>query len=220
MLAARRCVIPTTASRAFSRLFATTHMESNEKSVTRTALVATATRPVILANPAPMASTPSSNCCIREPDVTPIDFLIARSRLNRCASPRAAVRELPGAERSLHARRTLDEPRSLLRKEGRSEADIERLAPHKVFSATARPASPLSPPRPAHAGRLWRSMNTRYSCSRRSGTSILFDQWASNLARSWPIVWRPSSEHADASTAALDGSTAGLIQWRRNASRL
>ena len=198
-------------------------MESNGKSVTRDgALVATATGPVIFGEPGTNGQHAFFQLLHQGTDVTPIDFLIAAEPVEADAHHHALLFAncLAQSEAFMHGR-TLDEAKALLRKEGRSEADIERLAPHKVFSGD-RPSSMLLYRRldPRTLGRLVALYEHKVFVQSAIWDINPFDQWGVKLGKELANRLAPIVEHADASTAALDGSTAGLIQWRRNASRL
>ena len=152
-------------------------------------------------------------------DVVPIDFLIA-------AEPVAADEHhhdllfancLAQSEAFMRGR-TLEEAKALLRKEGKSEAEIERLAPHKVFSGD-RPSSTLIYRRldPRALGRLVALYEHKVFVQSVIWDINPFDQWGVELGkelanRLTPIVADPARPTAD-----LDASTAGLIEWRRAA---
>ena len=157
-LAARRMrSFPTTSvSRVFPPICNNSTWKMNGKSVTRDgALVATATGPVIFGEPGTNGQHAFFQLLHQGTDVTPIDFLIAAEPVEADAHHHALLFAncLAQSEAFMHGR-TLDEAKALLRKEGRSEADIERLAPIK-FSRARPPVrrAPLSrAARPAHAG--------------------------------------------------------------------
>ena len=148
------------------------------------------------ASPAPTASTPSSSSSTRarrssrsiscvaatptDADAHHHDLLVAN-----CLAQGA------GADARAHA----GGGRGAARKQGASEAEAARLAPHKSFSGS-RPTSTFlyRRTRPAHArppDRALRAQGVRRR--RRSGTSTRSTNGASNSARSWPRASRRSS---------------------------
>ena len=100
--------------------------------------------------------------------MTPIDFLVAAEPVAADPHHHALLFANCLAQSEAFMRgRTLEEAKALLRKEGPSEAEIERLAPHKVFSGD-RPSSTLLIENSirARSAASSRSMSTRCSCSR------------------------------------------------------
>ncbi len=196
-------------------------MESNGKSVTRDgALVAGATGPVIFGEPGTNGQHAFFQLLHQGTDVTPIDFLLAAEPTDADAHHHALLFAncLAQSEAFMHGR-TLDEAKALLRKEGRGEADVERLAPHKVFSGD-RPSSTLLYRRldPRTLGRLVALYEHKVFVQSVIWDINPFDQWGVELGKELANRLAPIVEDTGASTAALDGSTAGLIAWRRSAS--
>ena len=196
-------------------------MELNGKSVTRDgALVAGATGPVIFGEPGTNGQHAFFQLLHQGTDVTPIDFLLAAEPTDADAHHHALLFAncLAQSEAFMHGR-TLDEAKALLRKEGRGEADVERLAPHKVFSGD-RPSSTLLYRRldPRTLGRLVALYEHKVFVQSVIWDINPFDQWGVELGKELANRLAPIVEDTGASTAALDGSTAGLIAWRRSAS--
>ncbi len=196
-------------------------MESNGKSVTRDgALVAGATGPVIFGEPGTNGQHAFFQLLHQGTDVTPIDFLLAAEPTDADAHHHALLFAncLAQSEAFMHGR-TLDEAKALLHKEGRGEADVERLAPHKVFSGD-RPSSTLLYRRldPRTLGRLVALYEHKVFVQSVIWDINPFDQWGVELGKELANRLAPIVEDTGASTAALDGSTAGLIAWRRSAS--
>jgi glucose-6-phosphate isomerase len=196
-------------------------MESNGKSVTRDgAPVAGATGPVIFGEPGTNGQHAFFQLLHQGTDVTPIDFLLAAEPVDADAHHHALLFAncLAQSEAFMHGR-TLDEAKALLRKEGRGEADVERLSPHKVFSGD-RPSSTVLYRRldPRTLGRLVALYEHKVFVQSVIWDINPFDQWGVELGKELASRLAPIVEDAGASTAALDGSTAGLIAWRRSQS--
>ena len=107
-----------------------------------------------------------------------------------------------------------------MHKEGKSEAEIARLAPHKVFSGD-RPSSTLIYRRldPRTLGRLVALYEHKVFVQSVIWDINPFDQWGVELGKELanrlaPIVADPARPTTD-----LDASTAGLIAWRRAGKR-
>ena len=193
-------------------------MESNGKSVTRAgAPVATATGPVIFGEPGTNAQHAFFQLLHQGTDVTPIDFLIAAEPVAADAHHHALLfSNCLAQSEALMRGRTLEEAKALLRKEGRTEAQIEALAPHKVFSGD-RPSSTLLYRRldPRTLGRLVALYEHKVFVQSVIWDINPFDQWGVELGKELANRLAPIVAHAGASTAGLDSSTAGLIMWRR-----
>jgi glucose-6-phosphate isomerase len=193
-------------------------MESNGKSVTRAgAPVETATGPVIFGEPGTNGQHAFFQLLHQGTDVTPIDFLVAAEPVAADPHHHALLFANCLAQSEAFMRgRTLDEAKALLREEGRSEADVERLAPHKVFSGD-RPSSTLLYRKldPRTLGRLVALYEHKVFVQSVIWDINPFDQWGVELGKALAGRLAPIVENAGASTAALDGSTAGLIAWRR-----
>jgi glucose-6-phosphate isomerase len=197
-------------------------MESNGKSVRRDgSKVEIETGPVIFGEPGTNGQHAFFQLLHQGTDFVPIDFLIA-------AEPTAAderhhqllFANCLAQSEALMRGRTLDEAKALLRKEGKSEADIARLAPHKVFSGD-RPSSTILYRRldPRTLGRLVALYEHKVFVQSVIWDINPFDQWGVELGKELagrlaPIVADPSRSLAD-----LDASTAGLIEWRRAAAQ-
>ncbi|HEY8138984.1 MAG TPA: glucose-6-phosphate isomerase [Methylocystis sp.] len=197
-------------------------MESNGKSVTRAgAPVETATGPVIFGEPGTNGQHAFFQLLHQGTDVTPIDFLVAAEPVAADPHHHALLFANCLAQSEAFMRgRTLEEAKAMLRKEGRSEADVERLAPHKVFSGD-RPSSTLLYRKldPRMLGRLVALYEHKVFVQSVIWDINPFDQWGVELGKELASRLAPIVEDACASTAALDGSTAGLIAWRRGLRR-
>ncbi len=194
-------------------------MESNGKSVTRDgAAVKYETGPVIFGEPGTNGQHAFFQLLHQGTDVVPIDFLVA-------AEPTAAdphhhellfANCLAQAEAFMRGR-TLEEAKAQLRAQGLSEDEIARLAPHRVFSGD-RPSSVMlyRSLDPRTLGRLVALYEHKVFVQSVIWDINPFDQWGVELGKELANRLAPIVESPHASTAGLDGSTAGLIAWRRS----
>ncbi|MGJ0533824.1 glucose-6-phosphate isomerase [Methylocystis sp.] len=193
-------------------------MESNGKSVTREgARVSYKTGPVIFGEPGTNGQHAFFQLLHQGTDVVPIDFLVA-------AEPTAADEHhhellfancLAQAEAFMRGR-TLAEAKVQLRGQGLSEEEIARLAPHKTFPGD-RPSSVLLYRHldPRTLGRLVALYEHKVFVQSVIWDINPFDQWGVELGKELANRLAPIVENRDESTQGLDGSTAGLIAWRR-----
>ncbi len=193
-------------------------MESNGKSVTRDGrLVTHATGPVIFGEPGTNAQHAFFQLLHQGTDVTPIDFLVAAEPTAADAQHHALLFSncLAQAEAFMRGR-TLDEARAQLRGQGLAEEEVERLAPHKVFSGD-RPSSVFLYRRldPRTLGRLVALYEHKVFVQSVIWDINPFDQWGVELGKELANRLAPVVETPAAPTGGLDGSTAGLIEWRR-----
>lgn len=195
-------------------------MESNGKSVTRDGgLVTHATGPVIFGEPGTNGQHAFFQLLHQGTDVTPIDFLVAAEPTAADAHHHALLFAncLAQAEAFMRGR-TLDEAKAQLRGQGLSAQEVETLAPHKVFSGD-RPSSVFLYRRldPRTLGRLVALYEHKVFVQSVIWDINPFDQWGVELGKELANRLAPIVENPDASTAGLDASTAGLIDWRREA---
>lgn len=193
-------------------------MESNGKSVTRDGGLEThRTGPIVFGEPGTNGQHAFFQLLHQGTDVTPVDFLVAAEPTAADAHHHALLFSncLAQAE-ALMRGRTLDEAKAQLRAQGLSEAEVDRLAPHKVFSGD-RPTSVLLYRRldPRTLGRLVALYEHKVFVQSVIWDINPFDQWGVELGKELANKLAPIVESADASTAGLDASTAGLIEWRR-----
>ncbi|MBI1981069.1 MAG: glucose-6-phosphate isomerase [Methylocystis sp.] len=194
-------------------------MESNGKSVTRDgAPVKYKTGPVIFGEPGANGQHAFFQLLHQGTDIVPIDFLVA-------AEPTAADEHhhellfancLAQAEAFMRGR-TVQEAKAQLRGQGLSEEEVERLAPHKTFSGD-RPSSVLLYRRldPRTLGRLVALYEHKVFVQSVIWNINPFDQWGVELGKELANRLAPIVENKNESTQGLDGSTAGLIEWRRS----
>ncbi len=150
-------------------------------------------------------------------EVVPIDFLVA-------AEPTKAdehhhellVANCLAQSQALMMGRTLDEVRAQLARSGMKPDAVEALAPHKVFSGN-RPTSTFMYKQltPRMLGRLIALYEHRVFTMAAVWDTNPFDQWGVELGKELAGKLAPIVADADASTADLDGSTAGLVAHRR-----
>lgn len=194
-------------------------MESNGKSVTREgARVRYKTGPVIFGEPGTNGQHAFFQLLHQGTDVVPIDFLVA-------AEPTAADERhhellfancLAQAEAFMRGR-TVEDAKVQLRGQGLSEEEVERLAPHKTFPGD-RPSSVLLYRQldPRTLGRLVALYEHKVFVQSVIWDINPFDQWGVELGKELANRLAPIIENKDESTQGLDGSTAGLIAWRRS----
>jgi len=193
-------------------------MESNGKSVTRGgAPVELATGPIVFGEPGTNGQHAFFQLLHQGTDVTPIDFLVAAEPVAADAHHHQLLFANCLAQSEAFMKgRTLEEAKALLRKEGRSQAEVERLAPHKVFSGD-RPSSTLLYKRldPRTLGRLVALYEHKVFVQSVIWDINPFDQWGVELGKQLAGRLAPIVADASAATEGLDGSTAGVIAWRR-----
>jgi len=193
-------------------------MESNGKSVTREGGFDThKTGPVVFGEPGTNGQHAFFQLLHQGTDVTPIDFLVAAEPTAADAHHHALLFSncLAQAEAFMRGR-TLDEAKAQLRAQGLDEAEVERLAPHRVFPGD-RPSSVFLYRRldPRTLGRLVALYEHKVFVQSVIWDINPFDQWGVELGKELANRLAPIVENAGESTAGLDGSTAGLINWRR-----
>jgi glucose-6-phosphate isomerase len=193
-------------------------MESNGKSVTRDGGFDThRTGPIIFGEPGTNGQHAFFQLLHQGTDITPIDFLVAAEPTAADAHHHALLFAncLAQAEAFMRGR-TLDQAKTQLRAQGLAEEEVERLAPHKVFSGD-RPTSVLLYRRldPRTLGRLVALYEHKVFVQSVIWDINPFDQWGVELGKELANRLAPIVENASASTDVLDASTARLIEWRR-----
>ncbi len=111
--------------------------------------------------------------------------------------------------------RTLEEARAQLRSKGLPDAEIERLAPHRVFSGD-RPSTMLLYRRldPFTLGRIIALYEHRVFVEAAIWGVNAFDQWGVELGKELATGLQAVVE-GKAPPKGRDGSTAGLVAWLR-----
>ena len=150
--------------------------------------------------------------------IVPIDFLVA-------AEPTRAdlqhheilVSNCLAQSQALMRGRDLAEVKAILAKGGMAPEAIEALAPHKVFEGN-RPTSTFMYKSldPRMLGRLIALYEHRVFTMAAIWDTNPFDQWGVELGKELASNLGPIVSDATASTAELDGSTAGLVKHRRS----
>lgn len=193
-------------------------MESNGKAVTRGgAQVDEATGPVIFGEPGTNGQHAFFQLLHQGVDVIPIDFLVAAQPTAADAHHHALLFSNCLAQSEAFMRgRTLAEARAQLRATGMNEEEIDKLAPHKVFSGD-RPSSVFlyTSLDPRTLGRLVALYEHKVFVQAAIWDINPFDQWGVELGKELANRLAPIVADAQTSTSELDGSTAGLIAWRR-----
>ncbi len=193
-------------------------MESNGKAVTRSgAQVDEATGPVIFGEPGTNGQHAFFQLLHQGVDVIPIDFLVAAQPTAADAHHHALLFSNCLAQSEAFMRgRTLAEAQAQLRAAGMNEEEIDELAPHKVFSGD-RPSSVFlyKSLDPRTLGRLVALYEHKVFVQAAIWDINPFDQWGVELGKELANRLSPIVADAQSSTAELDGSTAGLIAWRR-----
>ena len=150
-------------------------------------------------------------------DIAPIDFLVAAEPTDADAGHHALlVANCLAQSEAMMRGRSRAEVEDILRKQGLSPEEIEKLAPHKVF-AGERPTSTFMYRRldPRTLGRLVACYEHKVFVQSVVWDINPFDQWGVELGKELCNRLAPIVQDADRPTAGLDGSTAGLIGWRR-----
>jgi glucose-6-phosphate isomerase len=193
-------------------------MESNGKSVSREGSAVTmATAPVLWGEPGTNGQHAVFQMLHQGTDVVPIDFLVAAEPTRADAHHHALLfANCLAQSEALMRGRSLDEVKAILSKQGMSAGEIEKLAPHKVFSGN-RPSSTFLYPHldPRTLGRLIAFYEHKVFVQGVIWNINSFDQWGVELGKELAGRLAPIVSDAHASTEGLDASTAGLIDYRR-----
>ncbi len=194
-------------------------MESNGKSVMLDGSpVSMQTAPVIWGEPGTNGQHAFFQLLHQGTDIVPVDFLVA-------AEPTAAdphhhallVANCFAQSEALMRGRSREEVETILRRQGLTPEEVAALAPHKVFPGN-RPSTTIlyRSLDPRTLGRLVALYEHKVFVQSAIWNINPFDQWGVELGKEMcsrlaPIVMDPAKSVAD-----LDGSTAGLISWRRS----
>ncbi|HMN70720.1 MAG TPA: glucose-6-phosphate isomerase [Rhodoblastus sp.] len=193
-------------------------MESNGKSVRLSGAPADmATGPFLFGEPGTNGQHAFFQLLHQGTDIAPIDFLVAAEPTDADAGHHALlVANCLAQSEAMMRGRSRAEVEDILRKQGLSPEEIEKLAPHKVF-AGERPTSTFMYRRldPRTLGRLVACYEHKVFVQSVVWDINPFDQWGVELGKELCNRLAPIVQDADRPTAGLDGSTAGLIGWRR-----
>ncbi len=194
-------------------------MESNGKHVhidgTR---VEAATGPVLWGEPGTNGQHAFFQLLHQGTEVVPIDFLVAAEPIEAdFKHHELLVANCLAQTQALMVGRTEDEVRAQLEKSGMAAEAIAKLAPHKQFDGN-RPTSTFMYRRldPRMLGRLIALYEHRVFTMAAIWDTNPFDQWGVELGKELANKLAPIVSDASASTADLDGSTAGLVKHRRD----
>ena len=193
-------------------------MESNGKGVEIDGSPAPeATGPVIWGEPGTNGQHAFFQLIHQGTEIVPVDFLVAA---NPTAADRAhhqlLVANCLAQGEALMRGRTAEEAKAQLLAQGMTEAEAARLAPHKRFSGS-RPSSTLMYREltPRTLGRLIALYEHKVFVEAAIWDINPFDQWGVELGKELASRLAPVVMDSTASTAKLDGSTAGLVEHLR-----
>ena len=193
-------------------------MESNGKHVQLDGSQAnTTTGPVVWGEPGTNGQHAFFQLIHQGTEIVPVDLLVAATPTEADAHHHdLLVANCFAQGQALMHGRTPEEAEALTRRQGASEADAIRLAPHKSFSGS-RPTSTLLYRRldPRTLGRLIALYEHKVFTEGAVWDINSFDQWGVELGKELasslaPIVADPAS-----SASTLDASTAGLVAHLR-----
>ena len=192
-------------------------MESNGKSVTKAGEpVAVKTGPVVWGEPGTNGQHAFFQLIHQGADVIPVEFLLA-ARAHEPAAMAAhhhlLLANCLAQSEALMRGRTLAEAKAQLLKAGRSAADADGLAPHRVFSGN-RPSITIAYREldPETLGKLIALYEHRVFVEAAIWDINAFDQWGVELGKELATGLQPVVE-GKASAEGRDASTAGLIGW-------
>jgi glucose-6-phosphate isomerase len=193
-------------------------MESNGKSVTLDGTPVTmATAPIVFGEPGTNGQHAFFQMLHQGTEPVPIDFLLAATPTR--ADPHhhhLLAANCFAQSEALMRGRSLEAVKEQLAKQGLEEAEIEKLAPAKVFSGN-RPTSTFlyKSLTPRMLGRLIALYEHKVFVQGVVWNIDSFDQWGVELGKELASRLVPIVSDAAASTAQLDSSTAGLIAGLR-----
>jgi glucose-6-phosphate isomerase len=193
-------------------------MESNGKHVSRDGSpVETATGPFVFGEPGTNGQHAFFQLLHQGTDIAPIDFLVAAEPNDADEAHHALlVANCLAQSEAMMRGRSEAEVRDLLAKQGLPAAEVDALAPHKTFEGD-RPSSTIMYRKldPRTLGRLVALYEHKVFVQSVIWDINPFDQWGVELGKELCNRLAPIVQDADRPTAGLDGSTAGLIAWRR-----
>jgi glucose-6-phosphate isomerase len=194
-------------------------MESNGKSVLRDGAPTTrATGPIVFGEPGTNSQHAFFQLLHQGTDVIPVDFLIAAGPTEADASHHELLFAncLAQSEAFMRGRSEV-EVREILKAQGLSAAQIDELAPHKVFAGD-RPSSTFlyRTLTPRNLGRIVALYEHKVFVQSAIWDINPFDQWGVELGKELCNRLAPLVADAGADLSKLDGSTAGLIGLRRS----
>jgi glucose-6-phosphate isomerase len=193
-------------------------MESNGKGVEIDGTPAPeATGPVVWGEPGTNGQHAFFQLIHQGTEIVPVDFLVAANPTNadRLHHQLLVANCLAQGE-ALMRGRTAEEAKAMLLKQGVSEAEAARLAPHKRFSGS-RPSSTFlyRELTPRTLGRLIALYEHKVFVEAAIWDINPFDQWGVELGKELASKLAPVVTDASAATDKLDASTAGLVAHLR-----
>ena len=193
-------------------------MESNGKHVQLDGSPAnTATGPVVWGEPGTNGQHAFFQLIHQGTEIIPLDLIIAATPTDADAHHHdLLVANCFAQGQALMHGRTPDEAQAITHRQGASEAEAARLAPHKSFSGS-RPTSTFLYRRldPRTLGRLIALYEHKVFTEGAVWDIDSFDQWGVELGKELASSLAPIVADPAASTAQLDPSTAGLVAHLR-----
>ena len=197
-------------------------MESNGKHVARDgAPVAYATGPFVFGEPGTNGQHAFFQLLHQGTNIAPIDFLVAAEPNDADPGHHALlVANCLAQSEAMMRGRSRAEVQDILAAQGLGPQEIAALAPHKTFAGD-RPTSTFMYRRldPRTLGRLVALYEHKVFVQSVVWDINPFDQWGVELGKELCNRLAPIVQDANRPTEGLDGSTAGLVAWRRNISR-
>src|SRR5579872_5369397 len=193
-------------------------MESNGKHVQLDGSPAnTATGPVVWGEPGTNGQHAFFQLIHQGTEIVPVDLLVAATPTDADAHHHdLLVANCFGQGQALMHGRTPEEAEEITHKQGASEAEAARLAPHKSFSGS-RPTSTFLYRRldPRTLGRLIALYEHKVFTEGVVWDIDSFDQWGVELGKELALSLAPIVSNAAAAISELDSSTAGLVAHLR-----
>ena len=193
-------------------------MESNGKRVTKNGTaIRGSTGPIVWGEPGTNGQHAFFQLLHQGTDVIPVEFLIAAEPHERGMGEHHAllIANCLAQSQALMKGRTLKEAEAQLLAMGKSKAEAQRLAPHRVFTGN-RPSLTLAYRKldPFTLGRLIALYEHRVFVEAAIWNINAFDQWGVELGKELATGLQPVVE-GKRGTDGLDASTAGLSDYLR-----
>lgn len=189
-------------------------MESNGKSVTHAGqTVLGATSPILWGEPGTHGQHAFFQLLHQGTEIVPVDFLLAAQPTQASkAHHEMLVANAFAQGEALMQGRSVTEAKALLRAQGLSDNEAERLAPHRQFSGS-RPSSMLMYRQltPRTLGRLVALYEHKVFVEAALWDINPFDQWGVELGKELAQKLTPLVAQNTRPTPDLDSSTAGLL---------
>ena len=194
-------------------------MESNGKSVLRDGTPSPrATGPIVFGEPGTNSQHAFFQLLHQGTEIVPVDFLVAAQPTEADDHHHALLFANCLAQSEAFLRgRTEEEVREILKAQGLSAAQIDDLAPHKVFAGD-RPSSTFlyRALTPRALGRIVALYEHKVFVQSVIWDINPFDQWGVELGKELCNRLAPLVSNPKADLTGLDSSTAGLISERRS----